>query len=76
MLDVWRYQYRGFVNTGDPDQPIQRMNGAFLEHGCAAPHSVAKLDNTVFWVGKDANGQAHDMEGKWIHATANQHARY
>lgn len=46
-----------FVNTGDPDQPIQRMNGAFLEHGCAAPHSVAKLDNTVFWVGKDANGQ-------------------
>lgn len=46
-----------FVNTGDQDQPIQRMNGAFLEHGCAAPHSVAKLDNTVFWVGKDANGQ-------------------
>jgi len=46
-----------FVNTGDPDQPIQRMNGAFLEHGCAAPHSVAKLDNTVFWVGKDSNGQ-------------------
>jgi len=45
-----------FVNTGDPDQPIQRMNGAFLEHGCAAPHSVAKLDNTVFWVGKDSNG--------------------
>ena len=45
-----------FYNSGNPDFPIERMNGAYLEHGCAAPHSVAKLDNTVFWVGKDANG--------------------
>jgi hypothetical protein len=45
-----------FYNSGDPDFPIERMQGAFLEHGCAARHSVAKLDNTVFWLGKDANG--------------------
>lgn len=46
-----------FYNSGDADFPIQRMQGAFLEHGCAAKNSVAKLDNTVFWLGKDANGQ-------------------
>ena len=45
-----------FYNSGNPDFPIERMQGAFLEHGCAARHSVAKLDNTVFWLGKDSNG--------------------
>lgn len=42
--------------TGDADQAIQRMGGAFIEHGCAAKHSPAKLDNTVFWLGQDSNG--------------------
>lgn len=45
-----------FYNSGNVDFPIERMQGAFLEHGCAAKHSVAKLDNTVFWLGKDSNG--------------------
>ena len=45
-----------FYYSGNPDQAIERMQGAFIEHGCAARHSVAKLDNTVFWVGKDSNG--------------------
>lgn len=45
-----------FYNSGDADFPIERISGAFLEHGCAAKHSVAKLDNTVFWLGKDSNG--------------------
>lgn len=45
-----------FYNSGNPDFPIERLQGAFIEHGCAAKHSVAKLDNTVFWLGKDANG--------------------
>ena len=45
-----------FYNSGNPDFPIERIQGAFLEHGCAARHSVAKLDNTVFWLGKDNNG--------------------
>ncbi len=45
-----------FYNSGNADFPIERMQGAFLEHGCAAKHSVAKLDNTVFWLGKDSNG--------------------
>jgi len=45
-----------FYNSGADDFPIERITGAYLEHGCIAKHSVAKLDNTVFWLGKDTNG--------------------
>lgn len=45
-----------FTNTGATDFPIERLSGAFLEHGCAAKHSVAKMDNTVFWLGADDRG--------------------
>ena len=40
--------------TGFPLSPIQ---GAFNEIGCVAPFSVAKLDNTLFWLGTDPRGQ-------------------
>jgi hypothetical protein len=40
--------------TGFPLTPIQ---GAFNEIGCVAAYSVAKLDNTLFWLGTDARGQ-------------------
>jgi hypothetical protein len=33
--------------------PIQ---GAFNEIGCIAPYSVAKLDNSLFWLGNDPRG--------------------
>jgi hypothetical protein len=46
-----------FYNSGATDFPFERVAGATIEHGCAAPHSVAKLDNTVFWLGKDTNGR-------------------
>lgn len=45
-----------YYNSGNADFPIERITGAYLEHGCAAAQSVAKLDNTVFWLGKDSNG--------------------
>lgn len=46
-----------WYNAGLPDFPFERVAGAFIEHGCAAPHSVAKMDNTVFWLGKDDKGK-------------------
>ena len=46
-----------WYNTGGSEFPLQRIQGAFNELGCAAPYSVAKLDNTVFWLGADARGQ-------------------
>ncbi len=49
-VEVW-------YNAGLPDFPLSRIQGAFNEIGCAAPFSVAKLDNGVFWLGADARGR-------------------
>jgi hypothetical protein len=49
-VEVW-------YNAGLPDFPLARIQGAFNEIGCAAPFSVAKLDNGVFWLGADARGK-------------------
>jgi hypothetical protein len=46
-----------YVNTGDSDQPFQRSGNVFLNVGTAAPWSVQTLDNTVFWLGRNENGE-------------------
>lgn len=46
-----------YTITTDPNQPLQRIQGAVIEHGCAAAYSIAKMDNTVYWLGADDNGQ-------------------
>lgn len=46
-----------WVNTGNADFPIERSGNAFMETGIAAPHSLVKADNTIFWLGGDARGQ-------------------
>lgn len=48
-IEVW-------YNSGDADFPFDRIQGAFIEVGCIAKNSVAKADNTVYWIGQDANG--------------------
>ena len=49
-VEVW-------YDAGTADFPLQRIQGAFNELGCAASYSVAKMDNTVFWLGADARGR-------------------
>ena len=49
-VEVW-------YNSGAADFPLQRIQGAFNEIGCAATFSVAKLDNGLFWLGADARGK-------------------
>lgn len=48
-VEVW-------YDAGLTDFPLQRVQGAFNEIGCAAVYSVAKLDNAIFWLGSDARG--------------------
>lgn len=48
-VEVW-------YNQGGADFPLTRIQGAYNELGCAAPASVAKLDNSLFWLGADARG--------------------
>ena len=49
-IEVW-------YNSGNADFPFSRIQGAFNELGCAATYSLAKMDNGLFWLGKDARGQ-------------------
>ena len=46
-----------WYNAGNADFPLARIQGAFNEIGCVAPYSIAKLDNSIFWLGCDARGQ-------------------
>lgn len=45
-----------WINTGSADFPFQRIQGAFLEIGCAAAQSVAKMDNSFYWLAFDERG--------------------
>jgi len=49
-VEVW-------YNAGLANFPLTNIQGAFNEIGCVAPFSVAKLDNTLWWLGTDARGQ-------------------
>lgn len=46
-----------FDDTGNGDFPFGRIQGAFIEQGCAAKNSVAKMDNTIIWLTSDERGQ-------------------
>lgn len=45
-----------WYDAGLADFPLTRIQGAFNELGCAAPHSIAKMDNQIYWLGQDARG--------------------
>lgn len=58
--EVWLYGTNSvevWYDSGNADFPLQRIQGAYNEIGCAATFSVAKLDNGLFWLGADARGQ-------------------
>jgi hypothetical protein len=49
VTELWRA-------NGNADFPFGRDTNATIEQGCAAPWSVASMDNTVFWLGKNKEG--------------------
>lgn len=54
--EVWLFNETStevWVNSGAASFPFQRQDGTFIERGCAAKFSVAKMDNSVFWLGDD-----------------------
>ena len=57
--EVWLFGTNStgvWYNTASSDFPIAKIQGAFTEVGCIAKDSVAKMDNSIFWLGKDARG--------------------
>lgn len=49
-IEVW-------YNGGASDFPFERVQGGFQETGCMATHSIAKADNSIFWLGRDDRGE-------------------
>jgi len=45
-----------YADSGNPSFAFDRINGALLEHGCAAPLSPAKDGDTLVWLGQDEYG--------------------
>ena len=67
--DIWLFNERTteiFINTGNADFPFERVQGGFIEKGCVAPFSIAKIDNYVFWLGRDAAGQGIVYAGRGL----------
>lgn len=57
--DLWLFgstSVEVFFNSGNADFPFERVQGAYIEHGCAAAFSIAKMNNSVYWLGKDSEG--------------------
>lgn len=42
-----------WITTGDGDIPFQRVDGRLYDQGCLARDTIAKMDNSIFWVGHD-----------------------
>lgn len=48
-IEVWRA-------SSSADAAFERNTGVSISVGCAATHAVSLLDNSIFWVGRDENG--------------------
>jgi hypothetical protein len=55
-------------NVGGQDFPFAPLPGAFIDHGCIAPYSVAKYDVSVFWLSQDSQGKAIVMKSQGYQA--------
>ena len=72
--EVWLFGENStevWYNAGLSDFPLVRIQGAFNELGCAARYSVTKMNNQVYWLGKDDRGrgivyQANGYQGQRI----------
>ncbi len=47
-----------WYSSGGADFPLARNDGAAIEFGCAATHTLQKIAGTAFWLSKDENGSA------------------
>lgn len=45
-----------FYNSGDADFPFSRIQGAVVDVGCAAAFTIAKLQDSIYFLGGDSTG--------------------
>jgi len=46
-----------FINSGIAATPFTRFQGAYMEQGAAGQDVAFKCDNTLFWIGKNDDGE-------------------
>lgn len=46
-----------FYNAGTIDNVLSRFQGGYTQTGLAAPHALARFDNTVMWLTKNERGE-------------------
>lgn len=67
--DLWLFGERTtevWVNTGNADFPFERVSGGFIEVGCLARYSIAKIAGAVLWLGRDEHGQGSVYMAKGV----------
>lgn len=60
LREIWLFGQGSteiFFDSGNADFPYERIQGAFIEQGCAAKFSPAKFDGTVAWLTANDRGQ-------------------
>lgn len=58
--ELWLFGNRRtqvFVLGPDPNAPMQPVSSGVIEMGLAAKNAVAKLDNSIFWLGRNKDGE-------------------
>jgi hypothetical protein len=58
-----------WYDAGTADFPFGRLPGTFVEHGIAAPNSLAKHDLALFWLSQDREGHCEVVMGGDYRAT-------
>jgi len=54
-----------WYNAGTADFPFAIMPGEFVEHGITAKYTVAKYDDSVYWLTTDKDGKGIVVKGLW-----------
>lgn len=58
------YKSEVWYNSGTVPFPYSAEPGIIVEHGCAAPYSVAKQDISIFWLSQSPEGARMVMTNK------------
>lgn len=53
-----------WIDTGAADFTFQEQQGAFINHGCAAPFSIASMDIFLFFIMQDLQGNGMVVQGQ------------
>lgn len=58
-----------WIGTGAADFYFQQQQGAYINHGCAAPFSIATIDVLVFYIMQDQQGNGIVIQGQGYDVT-------